>query len=492
MGKHLVIAFVLLSAATASESQTHVTFVQNTSGLRKEREILAVLRGNIAGKEEPYVHAPTNLAENETDMFTSIIHPGRLQPLYFIPFANGLKVIITFAVLGFDIPFAQKDTKFQWTIKAVALHMMKTLPLIFLVLNSWAHDLKAGWNVPGQTFMVRTYARVVLCSISSNYGAALSVWGALAIQSPPRALKLTPKYTNLYGIPLSPVGAVWLQPLKWLYCVCLLPYLLMDKVIALWLNALICFIFCIRSCFQCQLGNLCKGFCCCFSTCTKACVFFCFSLIPTILTVGLWSYARQSTCYWFMWLWEGSWPFLLLLLVNILSVHGLPACFTLIYSKCKGISQENTTKAMFSEASAVDQYSLPSALQLEDDDRFTLIEYNRINLEEDFELDEEAGGKSDLDDAKVAIINSTLKFVGTILVKQLICIYTVRAIFYIDNTHNLGDYFYIPGQNSLLMQALKRTVSERSWSLYISTLEGKGIRGLGKASQVLNTLWNLL
>lgn len=528
MGKSLVSLYALLAAAAASESTAPFTFVQNSSGLRKDGEIWAVLRGNIADKEDLHVNAPTNLTERDTDVFSHIIHPETLQPWYIIPLANCIKAVITLIVFGFDIPFKQQNGRFKWTTFSRLWHYGTTLPFILLALNSWAHDLKAGWNAPGPTFFTRTCARIILCATSPNYVAALSVWGALAIQSPARALNLRPKYKYLIGVrlstieagwcnplkslvaygyntvlelsgigfPLSPTRTVWLKPMKWWYAVFLFPYLAMDPVISVGLNVLNNAIFFIKCFFLGEVWNYFSGFCCCIWTSFKACIFFVSSLIAIIFTLCQWSYAYNCTHYWSKWLWEGGWPILYFLLLDALSRFVIPLVFTSMYACWLSSSFRETMEAVLKEASDVDMYkSLPGALSLQTDDRETLIQFNHANLDEDFEWEEnESGGPSDhrLQDAMIAIINSTLKFVGTVLIKQLVCIWSSRVLSYMASGQtNLSDYWYRPGQNCLFIEGLKLTLGERSWTMYRSTLESK-LSTISRGSKYAYLLWGLM
>jgi len=254
---------------------------------------------------------------------------------------------------------------------------------------------------------------------------------------------------------------------------------------------------CCVCCFKCFVqSNVCSvcGACCIgFCLCSKAWIYCCFSLIPMLLTLGLWSYARECTFYWSIWLWDGFWPLAGYVLLQTIPLNVFPFLFTFIYSKYLGTSGQDFMKAVEQESSAVNQYMLPDRLQLEETDKYTLIEYNRINLEDDFELPDNPCSQSDvLPDGKVAIVNSTLKYVGTIVIKQVLCIVTVRLVLYMLETPNLGDYFYRPGKNCLMTKAMKLTLLERRWASYTSTLESEGVRSMQHSSKYLNLLWNLL
>lgn len=184
------------------------------------------------------------------DMFSRVMRPERAQPFYFMPLANNIKGIVTIAAFALDLKFqpVPESERFRWSRRTVAIHIVSTGVFVCLAMNSMHADL-IRWRAGSAGCGFRgSFATLLATGLtSSNYGAAVIMWTKVQVQSPGALLKLErPKYKtmplciNSLSFPISPVGALWLRPLTWLYAVLLLPYLFVPLVIylvgAVWIS----------------------------------------------------------------------------------------------------------------------------------------------------------------------------------------------------------------------------------------------------------------
>jgi len=153
----------------------------------------------------------------------------------------------------------------------------------------------------------------------------MAVWGSLFIQSPKAALKLEPSYPTIgfvVGFPRRPCGAHWLNPMKWLYAVVLLPYIIpvfviqnIDKITGCCVGVNSCvscgpckacwvciqWLFCCGPCKWIFMCGPCTCFChfvtaaCCFC---RGIVLLLVSTLATMFTLALVPYPRTHMLFW--------------------------------------------------------------------------------------------------------------------------------------------------------------------------------------------------
>lgn len=176
----------------------------------------------------------------EHDLMKQIIRPETMQPYYFIPVSNSVKVLLQFETMGIDLATTpRKPGAGAWG--GGIMKVVSQAAFIGMALNAYKHDLQA-WAHAGDllngtdpttgasynSWRNRQVVRSLIWASSSNLPAGIAIWCSFRSQGPAEALGLTPNYPAIpvVGFPLSPFGASWLPPLKWLYAVLLAPYVL--------------------------------------------------------------------------------------------------------------------------------------------------------------------------------------------------------------------------------------------------------------------------
>lgn len=224
------------------------------------------------------------------------------MPFYLMPVAAGIKAVLQFSILGFDIKFVPQpvsstcwDVFLRW-----AKHLIATAPFLALALNCWVLDVRdfrrARAMLPAEERGSWSLAIFIVFTIgisSPNWMSCRLLWDGILRASPGPTLGLTARYLHLGGFPLSPWGAAWLKPLRWLLAVVLLPYRLLEMVVNLAYTSIVCAWTCGLCCpnpFKCctALWGCCVAELCCMWACCK-CTFWTFL---ALLTLFLWPYAR--------------------------------------------------------------------------------------------------------------------------------------------------------------------------------------------------------
>lgn len=160
------------------------------------------------------------------DIWALTSHPETQPPWWLVPVSSGFTIVVQYMALGFDLALtARKRTCTSYFVK-----LLTNSIFVAMTLNTWRVDI-AHWNQVGADHgkIVQFCIRSGQILSSGNFLKAMALWGSLFIQSPKAALDLTPKYKVLaegIGFPLYPSGAGWLNPMKWLYAVLLLPYMI--------------------------------------------------------------------------------------------------------------------------------------------------------------------------------------------------------------------------------------------------------------------------
>lgn len=167
--------------------------------------------------------------------FVISLHLEKLMPYYLISASGSVAVLVSTAVLGFDIKLTAaklSSSMFEraWASTKKVLRLFGSLILILLAINSWRSDLIAMRTANVSGFGEGFYAMCVVHATSSNLKSALAVWTAIGVQSPASVFSVKPKYAYfpeciVQGkIPVLPCGANWLELLKWCYLMILFPY----------------------------------------------------------------------------------------------------------------------------------------------------------------------------------------------------------------------------------------------------------------------------
>eukprot|EP00928_Gymnodinium_smaydae_P034706 TRINITY_DN24534_c0_g3_i1.p1 TRINITY_DN24534_c0_g3~~TRINITY_DN24534_c0_g3_i1.p1 ORF type:complete len:536 (-),score=51.30 TRINITY_DN24534_c0_g3_i1:139-1746(-) len=478
--------------------------------------------GDNGPKHSLYSYA--DAGQNVTDVFADLIHPQNLQPFWMIPLCNSIKVVVMFALVGFDLPFRPK-TPFQWSPKTIVMHLIKTAPLVFLAVNGWSHDMKYAWSILAEKipFGIRCLLFVDLWVMSSNYASALAIWSSLMIQSPAAALRLTPTYrawrqTGAMKLPVSPFATMWLRPLKWLYAIVLLPYALPRYVF----HSVVVFFACPAQCFWCVCVR-CACFqyvrfgCCMFSHCVAKCCCFCFSIPAVIFTFGFCGYANQAFLYWF---WSGlarGWPVYYVLFLGLYTAVIVPYGTSILYGfmTCTPWKQikiglrlhkrMNDIKKVLEKArkenedfgkekhekllsevegegvsTAVQQMKfLPEPIKLSKEDISLMKFYAKDDLACDFEGLDDAHNPMDdhrvnLSDSRVRVVYATLMEVVAVTWEQL---------FYLTITRYLVSVY--TGQSTGVLDALSVTLDERSLGDYQAHVSEVFMQGVNHAGRLL-------
>lgn len=354
--------------------------------------------------------------------------------------------------------------------------------------------------------------------MSPNLIAAVSLWSALWIQAPTVALGLEPKYRTMsfagkIAFPLSPFGARWLPPAKWLYSLLLFPYLL-PLMLMMWCAGL--GQRCLRSCPLC-----------------RRCVF---CLLFAMVLASLWELVRAKHGYAAqfpvdllgllvdvcgaiaIWIWTLITPFVFVRLYAFAikaSAQDIRAAkATWVHMRmaiavhfsctldCVSARRRRRRRRKASEpllegharVSPQGMPGLPKPLALPDDHCAKLVKLNKENYEADFYGVAEAvemapvdmaDAEKDLTDSKLRIVLDTLTAVAYAVRVQILLITFLRSYIFIDDFR--FNYIMSVYQSIVLapILALHNTLNERTMHAFSFSVGSR-------LSDKLYQFWNLL
>lgn len=411
---------------------------------------------------------------NKPDTVSKLLKVSTLMPWYLVPVAGGIKAVVTFSVLGFDLPLKPPPAPGMLdSLKALAKHF-SSAAMIALVLNGYYQDLQKAlaMGMSTQLFLVPV--------LSSNYMSALAIWGSFMIQAPGAALRLKPlyqciPYPSSIAMPAYPGAAEWLPALKHIYALLLLPYLLQRYLFSVLITSL-------QQCLWCCTKTGCLISC----GYAKASCLGCSSVLGVIFTLGMSSWARSCAMYWLQILL----PFMSAFALQWWAFQSVDA-FTWLYglSRCMPTSEVSDGIALGRKSSMVgegeEQRENPlyiTPLQLDDEDilKMTALGHARLSLDFHVETDSDRSallavdGKSlrpgapvaqdcraedaapedplpeedGLNKVRVAIVRQTLNVLLPVMAEQFVVVLAVR----IWQAEGFSEY----------IGAFDRTINERS------------------------------
>ena len=463
---------------------------EELAGLRTKQEELAELRSKQKLEElqgtDIYGKGGWNLKE---DFVSTALKPQELQPYYMMPLFFGIKITLTMSIFGFSIRFKEdvvvaklKDDGFCatcfehgffQTMKAQFLPPkvaedrgkmtcgMKTmfqLGFMAMACNGYLHDFLLYTDVTKDMdgFWKRMCCLAVIVATSANYVAARALRSQVDNENPVKLLHLKPKYRcvplempgGLGGLPLMPGEAKWFSWEKHLYFLLLSPYMIFYMMVTVGLNVA-------------YLGWCCSTKCVmCLQLCTVS--WNCYwSLIGTIVSFGLWAWAKESYGYW----WPLLVPTFYCSLMQIWSSLVAPVIFSVFYGYVNGLSPDQMAKGfddIWRQGAGGDQTQMTSPGQMpslaDKEDIQRLIQLNREELKVDFthvnapEDDTKEDTTHSLDDTKIKIFYKNMLSISSITAEQMFLITLVRIMFCSGSLEE-----YIGGY--------QLTISERHWYL---------------------------
>eukprot|EP00933_Yihiella_yeosuensis_P026033 TRINITY_DN20216_c0_g1_i11.p1 TRINITY_DN20216_c0_g1~~TRINITY_DN20216_c0_g1_i11.p1 ORF type:complete len:639 (-),score=93.53 TRINITY_DN20216_c0_g1_i11:218-2134(-) len=478
------------------------------------------------------------------DLVKEYIKPERLMPFYLLPIVSGLKILMQFVLLGFDLKMKPQlaDEGWGWYLMDHGKNTVVSLVFALISLNTWLRDIEACSQLQKSLADHQSSAGMgsrmlmvmVLVVTSPNFVAATAIWGSLLAQGPAKALSLTPKYLavpGLRGFPVNPFGAHWLPSAKWLYAVIVLPYVI-------WAIPGYCLITCLQGHVWCSL-MLCRGwFGCCtciWETCKAECcaVFSCckwllFGLL-TLLSLGFWHYARNE----FIQHWHIAWAlgyFGVLQSWKLLTVEVFAGLYVSIQrwlSKSSGDSEadyipvQHQMLEQAAVAALVEEDPIGKCLgtympaftpgePLSTENIETLISFNAAALKKDFNVEDVylERQKKKYEDfqanklslgkvvaAKAKIFKAVLNQGAQVGITQVMFLCILRLTLFLrcaldgpdPTSTNIAWMF-----PHILIRAYESTLSERHWFTYYSYVQGLSTSSLRSASQALDALWQLI
>jgi len=455
----------------------------------------------------------------EPDYITKLLLTDLMPPFWLIPFFFGTKLMVTMVAFGFSLRFKPKPDppklhSFGW-FKEKAILVAKNCAItvsILACLKGYYMDLKKIVAILPQveTFGQQLGVILVVWVTSANYVAFRAFWDTLAIENPSNLFGMEPLYLGEDGVlekhwgigclpfkflpdhrgiplprrlPFFHPEVSWLTHAKYLYGLCLLPYM-----------APLVTVFVLQSFSGCILGCM---MCC---GCLAYKLFF--SSLCCIVTLGLVAmFSRWATWYWIMFE-----PMILQAVYQFIALTGIPLIMAFLFSILIGCSSENFAKAVSKWYVRNNTLFGGLAQELDDDDSIKLRRYNKDKLadfkevlkeglkerlividpddeaptigeakDEEAKADEEAkdaimdgtgmddtgaSGCHTLDDAKVFIFIQTLSNMASIAMHQIATIYAARLLV-CDIT--VDAY----------LGALAQTLDERTLGNYWGTVEEK-------------------
>lgn len=481
------------------------------------------------------------------DLVKKLIHPSRLMPFYMIPVAGSAKIIMQFLLLGFEIKMKPVNPEPACGACAASFmdwifHVIGTVPLILLALNSWACDWQDFGEVskliPAKqhTGANLILMRMVIVVTSPNFVASIGVWGSIMAQSPKNALNLTPKYLQvplLRGFPLNPFGTTLILPLKWCYAVMLAPYAIWALPGYLVIVFLQTQIFCTLMCCQGWTGcctwfcSLIKVECCCMWSCCK-CNFW---TLLALITLGLWPLARQHYISYWPIIWTFGYFTALQLWCQL-----FPLLATSIYACCVGAGAKEVffTWAVSQKVDPAAMASLgyqqpPEQQQMEDPAQqqiqqqlamclpalvsqpplstavsTSLQTFNALNLSKDFDIDpvlldaqkeayKDKSPHHEVDKAKLAIIMAVLAAGVQAVNTQIVFLMILRLSLWMQEAVQKSDpWLAVTAGGTFMARAYHETLSERHWYTYLAFVKSLAMTSVHAMPRNLNVLWTLL
>lgn len=437
--------------------------------------------GKHEKKDEHKGNHTTNHTTDEKDkayfdVLSKAIHPQKFPPFYLMPVLFATKILITMLVFGPGLAFKAKPPdescfgKFKSVGKYVA-KLVSSLVFIALACNGYYVDsVRYGEAVAGtDSFWMKCGILTVVVLTSSNYTSTRALWNGLLIDNPGTLLQLEPKYPAVpyFKIPIVPGQANWIDPLKHIYALILLPYFLpyyaLSVVTGIFIPVWCC---CINKCVVCW--GVFTGTCCCL-----------LSLLGTIVTFGLYAYAKSTFAYW----WDLYWPLYYIAFIQGWATGIAPFIFAIIYGCLICASPQSFASAFKPKADTnAPESALTQAAPLVDtDDRMKLIAINKESLEKDYDLSAAYETPSaatleavDLNDTKIKMFHATCRGLSSIVVEQITAITTIRVL----TSTTTDEYFAL----------FKATVTERTMANYLATLRHVAAKAETKA---LDAYWNL-